>query len=43
MPVTSGVSQGSVLGPILFNVFVNELEEVIEHTVITFSDDTKLG
>ncbi len=40
--ITVGVPQGSILGPLLFNLFVNDFPEYVDNAVDMYADDSPL-
>ena len=40
--VTSGVPQGSIIGPLMFLLFVNDIPQITSSNIMLFADDTKL-
>ena len=41
--VRSGVPKGSVLGPLLFTMFTDDIDEEVLYKIFKFADDTKIS
>lgn len=41
-PLPSGCAQGSVLGPMIFNLFISPLDEIVDETIFGYADDSYL-
>ena len=40
--VLSGVPQGSVLGPVLLVIYINDIDSYVSSKILKFADDTKI-